>query len=82
MTEAKYWPTVADAWRTRAKSLGLKPKSKGYKAQQEAYLQGVLAVATATGVMSMDRANMLALLVMCGRIDSVLPFEEQETAVA
>ena len=81
MTESQYWPTVVDAWNARAKSLGLKPKSKGYIAQQEAYLQGVLAVATATGAMTMDRAQMIGFLVMCGRIDSVLCEHKEEAAV-
>ena len=78
MSETNYWPAVTQAWHRRASDLRLRPGTKGYINQQEAFLQGVLAVATATGVMTMDRAQMLAFLVMAGRIDMVLPFETQE----
>ena len=72
-TESTYWPTVCDAWRVRAAYLGLRPGTKRYLDQQEAFLQGAVAVATATGVMTHARADMIAFLVMCGRIDMVLP---------
>lgn len=72
-TESTYWPTTCDAWRARAAALGLRPGTKRYIDQQEAFLQGAVAVATATGVMTHDRANMIGFLVMCGRIDMVLP---------
>ena len=72
-TEAAYWPTVADSWRARAAALRLKPGTKRYIDQQEAFLQGAVAVATATGVMTHGRADMIGFLVMCGRIDMVLP---------
>ena len=78
MTESQYWPAVTKAWQRRAVDLRLRPGTKGYINQQEAFLQGALAVATATGVMTMDRAQMLAFLVMCGRIDMALPPEKQE----
>lgn len=83
MPEANYWPAVTQAWHARARELRLKPGTKGYINQQEAFLQGALAVATATGAMTMDRAQMLAFLVMCGRIDSILkPEEKQDKAAA
>lgn len=72
-TESTYWPTTCEAWRARAAALGLKPGTKRYIDQQEAFLQGALAVATAVGAMTYDRANMLGFLVLCGRIDMVLP---------
>ena len=72
-TESAYWPTVCDAWRARAATLGLRPGTKRYIDQQEAFLQGAVALATATGVMTHERASMLGFLVMCGRIDMVLP---------
>lgn len=72
-TESTYWPTTCEAWRARAAALGLKPGTKRYIDQQEAFLQGALAVATATGVMTHGRADMIGFLVMCGRIDMVLP---------
>ena len=72
-TESTYWPAVSDAWRARAADLGLKPGTKRYLDQQEAFLQGAVAVATATGVMTHGRADMIGFLVMCGRIDMVLP---------
>lgn len=81
-TEATYWPTVADAWRARAAALGLRPGTKRYIAQQEAFLQGALAVATATGVMTHSRADILAYLVLCGRIDMVLPPQTPKAAPA
>lgn len=72
-TESTYWPTTCEAWRARAAALGLRPGTKRYIDQQEAFLQGALAVATATGVMTHERASMLGFLVLCGRIDMVLP---------
>ena len=80
--ETNYWPTVTQAWHRRASDLRLRPGTKGYTNQQEAFLQGVLAVATATGAMTMDRAQMLAFLVACGRIDSILKPEEKQDKAA
>ena len=74
MTESEYMPEVRRVWAMRAAELKLKPGTKGYEAQQEAYLQGVVAVATATGVMTMARAHMVSFLVACGRINMM--FEE------
>lgn len=78
MSESNYWPAVSETWQKRARELRLRPGTKGYINQQEAFLQGALAVATATGVMEMGRASTLAFLVACGRIDMVLPPEKQE----
>lgn len=72
IAEKDYWPQVMAAWERRAKLLGLKPKTRKYIDAQEAFLQGVLATATATGVMTMDRANQMAFFVMVGRIDEVM----------
>lgn len=80
MPEANYWPAVTQVWHRRASELRLRPGTKGYINQQEAFLQGALAVATATGVMEMGRASTLAFLVACGRIDMVLPPEKQDKA--
>lgn len=81
-TESTYWPTTCEAWRARAADLGLKPGTKRYLDQQEAFLQGAVAVATATGVMTHGRADMIGFLVMCGRIDMVLPPKAPASAPA
>ena len=74
MTEQEYWPAVCEAWHNRARELGLNSKTKRYLDQQLAFLQGALAVATATGVMPIGRAHTLALLACVGRGDEmVLP---------
>lgn len=73
MTEQDYWPAVCEAWHNRARELELNPKTKRYADQQLAFLQGALAVATATGVMPMGRAHTLALLACVGRGEMVLP---------
>jgi hypothetical protein len=72
MTESEYMPEVRRVWAMRAKELGLKPKSKGYKDQLEAYLQGVVALATTLNVMSHERAQMISFFVCVGRADGLI----------
>lgn len=72
MTEIDYMPSVRAAWQQRAQSFALRKGTKGYQREAEAFLQGVLALATKLGVMTIERANQLAWLVAVGRIDEVL----------
>lgn len=72
MPEKDYMDQVRSVWRKRCNDLDIKPGSKVRAVQLEAYLQGVLAVATATGVMTMDRANQIAFLVSVGRGEEFL----------
>lgn len=72
MNEATYWPAVCQSWHTRAADMKLKPGTKRHDEQMCAFLQGALAVATATNAMTMERAHMLGFLVACGRAEMVL----------
>jgi hypothetical protein len=66
---------VRPAFTNRVNALGMKPGSKGYSMQLEAFMQGVLATATATGQMSDYRAGQIGFLAMVGRLHSVLGVE-------
>lgn len=77
MTEAQYMPKAAEAWHNRCQALGLKPGTKGRQRELEAFLQGALAVATATGNMTMQRAHMLGFLVSVGRGEEILKLPEE-----
>lgn len=65
MTEDQLMPIVRATWAKRVNDLGLKGKAR--QRESEAYLQGVLTVAVASGIMTSDRAAMIAMLVMIGR---------------
>ncbi len=63
---------TAEVWTTRCSNLGLKRGTKGRKRELEAYLQGALAVLTATRVINLDHAAMVAVYVSAGRGESVI----------
>lgn len=70
MTEDKYMPAIKEVWAMRVRNLEL--KGKGRQREMEAYLQGVLAALTATGVMDMTRAGQIGFLVAVGRGEEFL----------
>lgn len=72
LPESDYMDEVRKVWHQRAAALKLKPGAVKYESQIAAYLQGVLAVATATGIMTMERASVLGFLLAAGRIDSFM----------
>ena len=78
---------AAETWAKRCASLGLKPGTKGRQRELEAYLQGVLAVATAARLVTHSHASQVAFLVAVDRGEEVISgwaaFEpEQEAAAA
>lgn len=77
MTESQYMPVAAEAWHNRCRELGLKPGTKGRQRELEAFLQGALAVATAAGIMTMQRAHMISFLVSLGRGEEILQLPEE-----
>lgn len=60
---------AAMVWNMRAAGLELRRGTKRRQHDLEAYLQGVLAVATAAEVMSLKQADLIALLVAAGRAE-------------
>ena len=72
IAENTYMPAVREAWANRCKNHNLKLGTKSRDNEMTAYLQGVLAVATAAGIMTHNRAQMIAMLVMCGRGEEFL----------
>lgn len=70
MNERDYMDQVGAIAKQRVKDLGL--KGKAAIRDSEAVLQGAITVATALGVMTHDRAGIIAFMVSVGRIDSIL----------
>jgi hypothetical protein len=70
--ESHYMAQAAQVWVERCRALGAKPGTKQHDRERESYLQGVLAVATASGLMNHDRAAQIGFLVSVGRIEMVL----------
>jgi hypothetical protein len=63
---------AADTWTTRCSELGLKAGTKGRQRELEAYLQGVLAVATAARLVDHGEASRVAFIVAIGRAEEVV----------
>lgn len=63
---------AAQTWQQRATEFELKRGTKGRAAQLEAYLQGTLAVATATRLMTHQHAHNVAFMVAIGRAEEVI----------
>lgn len=63
---------TAAAWQQRCKTLNLKLGTKGRQRELEAFLQGALAVLTATRVISHDTADIWCLFVYTGRGEAVI----------
>ena len=63
---------AAQTWERRAAEFALKPGTKGRAAQLEAFLQGVLAVATAGRLMTHDEAQHVAFMVAIGRAEEAV----------
>ena len=63
---------IAATWAHRCEAEGLRKGTKGREAQALAYLQGVLAVATVAGLMTMQDAERVAFLCMAGRVEEWL----------
>jgi|GEM_PF-2705631 len=63
---------AARTWDARCSELKLRTGTKGRQHELEAYLQGVLAVATATRLLGEIAASQVALLVSTGRAEDVV----------
>lgn len=63
---------AAATWTARCAELALKAGTKGRQRELEAYLQGVLAVATAARLMTHQEASQVAFIVAVGRAEEVI----------
>jgi len=72
MDENTYMDAAREAWATRCRELGLRKGTVKREDQLAAFLQGVVAVATAAGLMPMHRAQMVAFMVAVGRGEELL----------
>lgn len=80
MNEQDWLPAVRASWAARCSNLNLRPGTKGRERELAAFLQGALAVATATGAMTMERASMIAFLVAVGRGEEFLAERQPEVS--
>lgn len=71
-TEDHYRKECGKVWTMRCQQLGLKPKTQKREQQMEAFLQGMTAVATGAGIMTLDRASKIQFMVAVGRGEEYL----------
>ena len=71
-TEADVWPDVVKSWEGRVRELSLRPKTVKYQDQQLAFLQGAISALSSAGIMTHERAGIIALMCMVGRADEML----------
>lgn len=72
MNEQDWMNQVRATWETRCNNMDLRPGTQARDREMTAFLQGVLATATATNCMTMERASMIAFLVTVGRGEEFL----------
>lgn len=77
MNESKYMPASCSAW-FDGRATQLPKKGAKRDLDQAAYMQGVLSCATASGMMSMDRASQIHFMAAVGRLDEFMQQQAQE----
>jgi hypothetical protein len=70
--EVTLWPSVCETWAMRCRELSLKKGTQVRERELTAYLQGVLAVATAAQIVTHERASMIGFLFTVGRGEDLL----------
>lgn len=76
ITEQDLLETCRKAFDSRMAAEGIKKYSKRWEKQLEIFMQGVLAAATATGAMTIDRANQFYFFCLCGRLAEVVGYRK------
>lgn len=62
-------PVVCSGWFERARAVELPKKGEKRARDQEAYMQGALAMAVALGVVSQERGSQIAFMTAVGRLE-------------
>jgi len=72
IAERAFMAPMMKAWDIRCEVIGHKPKSKAAKNDFAAFMYGVLQMAQHTGLMTRDRASMVAFMFSVGREDTFI----------
>jgi len=76
-TEKELFSACREAFDNRMNAEGIKKFSKKWERELETFMQGVLAVATHTGVMTIDRANQICFFCMCSSLSEIVGYERE-----